>query len=312
MAGLAGFSRATAVSKTQDLPPKYKNWLSEEVVYIITQKEKSAFLQLESDRERDLFIEAFWRQRDPVPETPENEFKEEHYRRIRYANETYGKGSSKPGWKTDRGRMFIILGKPRDVTSYGAESSNLVPIEVWFYQGDFGGGLPSAFYLVFFQEEGIGDYILYSPLRHGPKKLLESYDGDPNQAVNVLLRIDRELAGVARSLIPGQTSIYDTKPALNSEMMLNKIEVLPQKKVNDLYADKLLKYKSFVEVDSSVNYVSNEALLKVIQERNGRYFVHYAVEPNRLSIGSSGEKLLRSPRDLRENLRCPEQDRFPI
>jgi len=276
--------------KIQDLPPKYRIWLSEEVVYIITGKEKTAFLQLESDRERDLFTEAFWRQRDPVPETPENEFKVEHYRRIYYTNKTFGKGSSKAGWKTDRGRINIILGKPGNVTSYGEESSNLVPIEVWFYQGDYGGGLPSTFYVVFFQEEGIGDYILYSPLRHGPKKLLESYDGDPNQAVNVLLRIDRELAGVSRSLIPGEMTIYDTKSAMNSEMMLNKIEVFPQNKVKDLYADKLLKYKSFVEVDSSVNYISNEALLKVMRESDGRHFVHYAVEPNRLSIGSSEGK----------------------
>lgn len=283
-------STSLCSNKIQDLPYKYKTWLSEEVVYIITEKEKAVFLQLESDRERDLFVETFWRQRDPSPETPENEFKEEHYRRISYANKTFGKGTSKPGWKTDRGRIFIILGKPRDITSYGAESSNLVPIEIWFYQGDFGGGLPSSFYVVFFQEDGFGDYILYSPLRHGPKMLLDSYDGDPNQAVNVLLRIDRELAGVSRSLIPGQTSIYDTKPALNSEMLLNKIEVFPQKKVEDSYADKLLKYKSLIEVDSSVNYINNESLLKLIKEKDDRYFVHYAVEPDRLSIGFSEGK----------------------
>ena len=81
-----------------------------------------------------------------------------------------------------------------------------------------------------------------------------------------------------------------TKPALNSEMLLSKIEVFPQKKVKDLYADELLKYRSFIEVDSSANYISSDSLLKVIRERDGRYFVHYAVEPNRLSIGSSGGK----------------------
>ena len=108
--------------KIQDLPPKYRSWLSEEVVYIITEKEKSAFLQLESDRERDLFIGAFWRQRDPAPETPENEFQVEHYRRIHDANKSFGRGTSKPGWKTDRGRISIILGKPGSVTSYGEET----------------------------------------------------------------------------------------------------------------------------------------------------------------------------------------------
>lgn len=287
---LVVFTISASAIKVQDLPPKHRLWLSEEVAYIITEKEKEVFLQLESDRERDLFIEAFWRQRDPLPETSVNEFREEHYGRVGYANKFLGKGSSKPGWRTDRGKIHIILGKPASVSSYGAESINLVPIEIWFYQGDYGPGLPSAFYVAFFQEDGLGDYILYSPLRHGPRKLLEAYDGDPNQAINRILRVDRELASVSRSLIPGQATIFDTKPAMNSELLLNKIAVLPQRKVDDLYAEKLLKYKSFVEVDHSVKYVGNEALLRVIPERDGRYFVHYAIEPSKLSVGSEAGK----------------------
>jgi GWxTD domain-containing protein len=277
--------------KTRDLPPKYRTWLTEDVVYIITPKEKDVFLQLESDRDRDLFIEAFWRQRDPVAETRNNEFQEEHERRIQYANTQLGRGSHQPGWKTDRGKVYIILGKPASVSSYGGEQINLVPIEVWFYQGNYGPGMPASFYVVFFQEEGLGDYILYSPLRHGPKKLLEAYDGDPRQAVNRILRVDRELASVSLSLIPGQsTASTDTRPALDSEMLLNKLAVLPQQKVDDLYAERLLKYKSFIEVDHSVYYVGNEALLKVVPEGEDRYFVHYAVEPSRLSVGSAEGK----------------------
>jgi GWxTD domain-containing protein len=284
---LLGGDAIAAKKDIQDLPPKYRIWLTEDVVYIITQREKDIFLQLESDRERDLFIEAFWRQRDPISETPDNEFREEHYRRIEYANKNFGRGSSQPGWKTDRGKMYIILGRPLSVSSYGGEQINLVPIEVWFYQGDYGSAMPPSFYLVFFQDEGLGDYILYSPLRHGPKKLLEAYDGDPDKAVNRILQVDRELASVSRSLIPGQSAaVYDTRPAIESELLLNKLAVFPQRKVDDLYAEKLLKYKSFVEVDHSVNYVGNDSLLKVIPEGEGRYFVHYAVEPNRLSIGS--------------------------
>jgi len=284
---LLGGDAIAEKKEAQDLPPKYRIWLTEEVVYIITQREKDIFLQLESDRDRDLFIEAFWRHRDPIPETPNNEFREEHYGRIQYANRNLGRGSSQPGWKTDRGRIYIILGKPMSVSSYGGEQINLVPIEVWFYQGDFGTGMPPSFYVLFFQDEGLGDYILYSPLRHGPKKLLEAYDGDPNQAVNRIFRVDRELASVSQSLIPGQSaSAYDARLAIESEMLLNKLAAVPQRKVDDLYADQLLKYKSFVEVDHSVNYIGSEALLKVIPEGEGRYFVHYAIEPSRLSLGS--------------------------
>ena len=70
-----------------DLPERYRKWLDEEVVYLITPREKEVFLKLQTDRERDIFIEAFWKQRDPTPETPRNEFREEHYRRLNYANQ---------------------------------------------------------------------------------------------------------------------------------------------------------------------------------------------------------------------------------
>jgi len=98
--------------KKTELPPKYKKWIEEEVVYIITPKEREVFYQLETDAQRDRFIEEFWRQRDPTPGTPRNEFKEEHYRRIEYANKWFGRGTPIPGWKTDRGRVYIILGEP--------------------------------------------------------------------------------------------------------------------------------------------------------------------------------------------------------
>lgn len=94
------------------LPPKYKKWLEQEVAYIMTSKEEKAFKQLEIDKQRDLFIQEFWRQRDPTPGTPQNESRDEHYRRIEYANKWFGRGTSKPGWKTERGRIYIILGEP--------------------------------------------------------------------------------------------------------------------------------------------------------------------------------------------------------
>ncbi|MCX7973451.1 MAG: GWxTD domain-containing protein, partial [Candidatus Aminicenantes bacterium] len=141
------------------LPEKYKKWLEEEVVYIITPVERDVFLQLTTDRERDMFIEAFWKHRDPNPSTPENEFKTEHYRRISYANHFF-RESPKPGWRTDRGRMYIILGEPNDIQRFTGKSA-IYPCEVWFYQGKTELGLPPAFHLVFFQQGGIGEYRLY-------------------------------------------------------------------------------------------------------------------------------------------------------
>ena len=119
--------------ESSNLPPLYKKWLEEEVVYIITPKEKKVFLQLTSDRERDLFIQAFWKKRDPNSLTEINEFKDEHYKRIEYANHNFGHISALPGWKTDRGRIYIILGPPKNIEQYDSVN-NVNPVEIWFYQ----------------------------------------------------------------------------------------------------------------------------------------------------------------------------------
>ena len=105
--------------------------------------ERDVFLKLQSDRERDLFIEAFWKQRDPNTGTPENEFKTEHARRIAHANRYLGRDAPQPGWRTDRGRMYIILGEPRDIQRFEGKSSTY-DAEIWFYQGLTDLGLPGG------------------------------------------------------------------------------------------------------------------------------------------------------------------------
>ena len=100
----------------QELSKTYKKWLDEDVVYIISDEERKAFKQLSNDEERDKFIEAFWQRRDPTPDTEENEYKEEHYRRIEYANEHFAAGV--PGWKTDRGRIYIMYGPADEIDSH--------------------------------------------------------------------------------------------------------------------------------------------------------------------------------------------------
>jgi GWxTD domain-containing protein len=105
----------------KELATPYKKWLEEEVPYIISDEERSAFLQLQTNEEREQFIEAFWQRRDPTPDTVENEFKEEHYRRIAYANERFSSGI--PGWRTDRGRIYIMWGPPDQIESHSAGST---------------------------------------------------------------------------------------------------------------------------------------------------------------------------------------------
>src|SRR6202521_1603636 len=119
-----------------ELTKQYKKWLEEDVVWIITDEERAAFKQLSNDEERDNFIEAFWQRRDPTPDTEENEYKEEHYQRIAYANEHFAAGV--PGWKTDRGRMYIVFGKPDEIDSHPAGGTYQRPMEE-------GGGETSTF-----------------------------------------------------------------------------------------------------------------------------------------------------------------------
>jgi GWxTD domain-containing protein len=128
----------------KELETPYKKWLNEDVVYIITDEERTAFHRLNTDEEREQFIEQFWLRRDPTPDTIENEFKEEHYRRIAYANERYASGI--PGWKTDRGRIYITYGPPDEIDSHpsggsyerpmeeGGGETSTYPFETWRYR----------------------------------------------------------------------------------------------------------------------------------------------------------------------------------
>jgi GWxTD domain-containing protein len=128
----------------QELKGTYKTWLNQEVTYIISDDERKAFLSLSNDEERDAFIEAFWQRRNPNPDSPDNEFREEHYRRIQYANDHFAAG--KPGWKTDRGHIYISFGKPDDIESHpsggtylrpqdeGGGTTSTFPFEIWHYR----------------------------------------------------------------------------------------------------------------------------------------------------------------------------------
>jgi len=160
--------KAHSKALKQELSSTYKKWLNQDVVYIITPEEKAAFKALSNDEERDQFIEQFWLRRDPTPDTPENEYKEEHYRRIAYANEHFSAGI--PGWKTDRGRIYIIWGAPDQITSHptggtydrpeseGGGETTTYPYEDWRYR--YLEGVGENVELEFVDQCSCGDYKL--------------------------------------------------------------------------------------------------------------------------------------------------------
>jgi GWxTD domain-containing protein len=116
----------------RELAAPWKKWLNQDVVYIVTDEERAAFKALQTDEERQSFVEEFWLRRDPTPDTIENEFEDEHYRRIAYVNERYASGI--PGWKTDRGRIYIVYGPPDDIESHTGGGETPYPSEDWRYR----------------------------------------------------------------------------------------------------------------------------------------------------------------------------------
>jgi GWxTD domain-containing protein len=152
----------------KELDNSFKTWLNEDVTYIISPEERTAFLQLETNEEREQFIEQFWLRRSANPDMPDNDFKEEHYRRIAYANEHYASGI--PGWKTDRGRIYIIWGAPDEIESHptggtydrpmeeGGGSTTTYPWERWRYR--YLEGIQENVELEFVDPSGSGEYHL--------------------------------------------------------------------------------------------------------------------------------------------------------
>jgi GWxTD domain-containing protein len=134
--GLAGvWLRAAPQAVPQprkELESPYRKWFNEDVTYIITDDERSAFKRLSTDGEREKFIEQFWLRRDPTPGTAENEFKDEHYRRLAYANQHFA--SQSPGWKTDRGRIYIVYGPPDEIVDHSSDSTAAFPFIDWTYR----------------------------------------------------------------------------------------------------------------------------------------------------------------------------------
>ena len=160
--------RRQAERLRKELETPYRKWLEEDVVYIITDEERRAFKNLQTDEEREQFIEQFWLRRDPTPDTMENEYKEEHYRRIAYANERFASGI--PGWKTDRGRIYITFGPPDEIESRpsggtyerpweeGGGTTAVYPFEKWRYRYLEGVGMQTDIVIEFVDKSMTGEY----------------------------------------------------------------------------------------------------------------------------------------------------------
>lgn len=312
------------------LPAKYEIWIEEEVVYIITPAEKEVFLKLKTDKQRDLFIQEFWRHRDPTPNTLKNEFMEEHYRRIDYVNTTrmWGQTILKDSWRTDRGRIYITLGPPHQIEHFS--TSGIYPAEIWYYQGNPKYGQPSNFRLLFFKRHGGGEFVLYNPILDGPRNLTplawmcsscstdDQFDAYAYGLIAQNVSID--LASASLSSFPGQGMSFNSAWTLRmpSTFLMSEVHTYPHKKVEDDYAYEFMERMTSVEVSYSVHYIGNLARIDIIQTPLGIQFVNYVVEPEVLSYDLYENKYLSNLKtsirvtDAKEKTIFQQDRNFPI
>ena len=281
-------SHLGAAPKKPSLPPAYDHWLKQEVAYIITDEEKKTFLGLENDLQRDEFIQDFWNVRNPVRAGATNSFKDEHYRRLQYANETFGRRSNTPGWMTDMGRAWILFGKPVSRAPY-LGYGQLYPCELWFYENrNSGPSIPGYFTLLFFMPEDIGEFRFYRPSLDTPLKLVRGSRLNSNADVYKFLKpIAGDLAKAAFTLIPGDP--IDTQNFtvdLSSDMMISKIQNFANDPFN---LRKLREMRSLsARVDSKLLAAQDQPLSLetfVAQDLTGQSWIDFSVLVSNASFG---------------------------
>ncbi|HXM68878.1 MAG TPA: GWxTD domain-containing protein [Candidatus Acidoferrum sp.] len=226
-----------------ELSKTYKKWLNEDVVWIITDEERAAFKQLSNDEERDNFIEAFWQRRDPTPDTEENEYKEEHYRRIAYANEHFAAGI--PGWKSDRGRIYIMYGPADEVDSHpsggtyerpmeeGGGETSTFPFEDWRYR--YLEGIGQEVIIEFVDSCMCGDYHMTidrsekDALKYTPNAGLTLYE-----QMGMSSKADRFSGGGLEQLGAGPNSSQQQTKQFDRLEQFAKLQAPPPVKFKDL------------------------------------------------------------------------------
>lgn len=285
---LSGSARAQEKQAAPELSKKWRTWLTAEVGYIISERERELFMQLTTEEQRERFVEEFWLTRDPTPGTPKNERKDEHYERLAYANKYLGRDTPRPGWMTDRGKYHIILGKPKQVESWPS-AGEAYPCELWFYQADPVKGVPPFFYLLFFQRHGSGEYVLYNPLMDGPTALTTGAQARTNEAAyEVLYYMSPELANAAISfLVDDGGGRGRTTPSLGTLTLLSQIENIKNVGVDSSYADRILLGQARVETQYTFSGTELDTTVFPAVSDFDAAVISYAVQvsPQQMNVG---------------------------
>lgn len=322
----------SADERLDRLAEDYREWLEMEVVYIITDIEREIFLDLQTREERTRFIEAFWARRDPDPGTLENEFQIEHYRRLDYANTVLGRETPRPGWRTDRGRYYIILGEPAEIQRYDAYNE-LVTSELWIYRGDPGDGLPPRFNLLFYKKNDVGEYELYHPGSDDPGMILRAgytgqyYQVNQHTAVGEVASISVDLGRALLTIDLTENTGFDmfsgrnqidplelqVRPAMNVNRTLLDIEMSPQRRVDTRDLEGFKQFGHMVSADYSFKFFPSRATYAVLYGPDAVPFLHFAleIEPSHFTL-EADERGTRHYTTLEVDLEIRNPDGVPI
>jgi GWxTD domain-containing protein len=265
---------------------------------IMTPPERELFSRLTEPAARDLFVDLFWKARDPTPGTERNEVREEHTRRLEHARRRLHDDTPRDGALTDRGRMYILLGEPEHVEHYTGYRG-LHPAELWFYGAKGNTRLPPYFYLLFYRPHDTDEFKLYIPGLENPGDLIAGnleVRQDQNKSFEKLRDIDPELAYASVSLDATKKGGRErTETSSFSQMVVSAVESIPKDTVDTSYVEHFRPDGS-VDVEPSLNYVEMDWLSRAYVHEDGETHLHYALQllPPNLGVGQIGERTYAS------------------
>jgi GWxTD domain-containing protein len=262
----------------QVAPDYWKNWL-DEVAPIMSKTERGVFKSLQTEEERKKFQSFFWKVRDATPGTQENEFMTEFYSRRSYAEKRL------EGAQSDRGRIYIILGKPAEVQNFTG-LDKVVDCELWIYRGEGRSGLPPLMYLVFYRPDAVGEYKLYYP---GVNSAFDILSPDMKgrrlsmpEAFRTLRASYPELARATLSVIPDEANSAFPSDLNSSGQTIGMIYSLPEREVEKGYLKYFSSPPGTVDVSYSTREIAGKAAV-FITENQGVKFLNYSLMPDRIS-----------------------------
>jgi len=272
------------LNAAQELDDFWKAWL-DEVDPIITKTERSVFKSLQDEESRKIFQNNFWQVRDTTPGTPKNEYRNEYYNLRRYAENRLD------GAHSDRGRIYLILGKPAEVQNFSG-SEFVVDCELWIYRAEGRSGLPPMMYLLFYKRDNLGYYKLYYPGFDSSLAILSTRymqrSVSRTRAYQIIQKNFPELAKATLSVLPDEANIAFGGSLNSSGQVICQIYTLPEREVEKNYLKNFTSPAGTIDIRIATKEIAGEAFVS-LTEHNGVKFLNYSLMPETIQTSVTEE-----------------------